>query len=141
MTLYLDTSVLVTVFTREPQSHQAHIWLGKQDAEQLSISEWVTAEFSSALSIKLRSGQIDIATRSKALSDYRRYATETFKILAIPNSAFRSATNYVDQTDLGLRASDALHLAIASEYGAELCTRDVRMAQAGASLGIRTQLI
>ena len=141
MALYLDTSVLVTAFTREPETQRIQAWLGQQDADQLSISDWVTAEFSSALSLKLRTGQIDSAMRSEALSRYRRLANETFTNLAIPSSAFRVAAGFVDQADIGLRAADALHLAIVLEYGAELCTRDSRLAHAGPRLGIETQLI
>jgi uncharacterized protein len=42
---------------------------------------------------------------------------------------------------LGLRAADALHLAIASERGAIVHTLDQRLAEAGPVLGVPTQLL
>lgn len=141
MTIYLDTSVLVTALTHEPESHRVQTWLAQQDAEDLAISDWVATEFSSALSLKLRAGRIDAAARMLSLSEFRQLSVETFSNLAVLGSAFRTATGFVDQIELGLRGADALHLAIAAEHGAELCTRDQKMSQASAKLGIRTQLI
>ena len=49
--LYLDTSLLVSAFAREPQTPRIQQWLRDQDSDELTISDWVIAEFSSALSI------------------------------------------------------------------------------------------
>ena len=46
-----------------------------------------------------------------------------------------------DQHLLGLRAGDALHLAIAADHGAMLCTLDERMSESGLSIGIATLLL
>ena len=43
--------------------------------------------------------------------------------------------------DLGLRAADALHLAVASGNGASICTLDRVMAEAGPILSIETLLL
>jgi hypothetical protein len=47
----------------------------------------------------------------------------------------------VDQQGLGLRAGDALHLAVAAEHGATLWTLDVRLAEAGPVLGVATGVV
>jgi predicted nucleic acid-binding protein len=47
----------------------------------------------------------------------------------------------VDQPVLGLRAGDALHLAICADHGATLCTLDRRLNEAGPVLGVKTMLL
>jgi predicted nucleic acid-binding protein len=62
-------------------------------------------------------------------------------VLAVSGGHFRTAAKFVDQHSLGLRAGDALHLAIASEQGARAHTLDRRLAGAGPALGVPTQLL
>jgi predicted nucleic acid-binding protein len=42
---------------------------------------------------------------------------------------------------VGLRAGDALHLAIAGEQGVSLSTLDRRLAEGGLALGVNTLLL
>lgn len=139
--LYLDTSLLVAALTHEAASGRVQTWLAEQPPEALYISDWVMTEFSSALSIKLRTGQIAAAHRAASLALFTRLRHESFTILPITATHFRTAARFVDQHDLGLRAGDALHLALAQEHGADLCTLDRRMAEAGTALGVSTVLV
>lgn len=59
----------------------------------------------------------------------------------LTGSHFRTAAKFVDQNALGLRAGDALHLAIAAELGATVQTLDQRLAEAGPVLGVMTKLM
>jgi uncharacterized protein len=54
--LYLDTPLLVAALTNEAETERMQHWLGRQPEDNLAISDWVTTEFSSALSIKLGTG-------------------------------------------------------------------------------------
>jgi hypothetical protein len=54
---------------------------------------------------------------------------------------FRTAAAFADQYRPGLRAGDALHLAVAFENGATLRTLDRRLAEAGPALGVMTLLV
>lgn len=74
MTLYLDTSVLVSALTHEAASERTRAWLGRQAAGDLIISDWVVTEVSSALAIKLRTKAIDENQRADALAGFRRLA-------------------------------------------------------------------
>ena len=140
MTLYLDTSVLVSALTNEPDSDRILGWLEEQ-SDALTISDWVTAEFSSALSIKLTTGQMGVADRADALRLFASWRTDVLTSLPVSGSHFHTAARFADQYLLGLRAADALHLAIVADAGATLCTRDRRQSEAGLSLGVSTALL
>lgn len=139
--LYLDTSLLVAALTRERETGRMQAWLGEQEPDNLAISGWVMAEFSSALSIKLRARQIDAAQRAAALAMFTRLSAESFMTLPISGMQFRTAARFADQHALGLRAGDALHLAICADHGASLCTLDRRLHLAGEALGVATVLL
>jgi len=139
--LYLDTSLLVAALTNEAETEQMQRWLGRQPEDDLAISDWVTTEFSSALSIKLRAGQIGAAHRADALAIFTRLATDSFTVVPVSRLQFRSAARFVEQHALSLRAGDALHLAICGDHGATLCTLDRRLSDAGSALGVKTMLL
>jgi uncharacterized protein len=139
--LYLDTSLLVAALTNESETERMQRWLGQQQRDDLAISDWVTTEFSSALSIKLRAGHIGVAHRADVLATFTRLTTESFTVVPVSRLQFRTAGRFVEQHMLGLRAGDALHLAICADHGATLCTLDRRLSEAGAALGVKTMLL
>ena len=139
--LYLDTSLLVSALTNEAGTPRAQHWLGGREPDGLAISDWVVTEFSSALSIKLRSGKLTETERGTALSGFTRLVAQSIDVLAVSPQHFRAAARYADQHHLGLRAGDALHLAITVEFGATLYTMDRKLAEAGAALGADTVLL
>lgn len=138
---YLDTSLLVAALTREDETERMQEWIVAADPDELAISDWVTTEFSAALSVKLRSSRISIDERADALAAFKRYAASSFQMLGVTSRHFLAAARFADQHGSGLRAGDALHVAIAAEYGADLYTLDARLAEAGPAFGVRTHLL
>ena len=116
-------------------------WLGRQPEDNLAISDWVATEFTSALSIKLRTGQIDANDRAEVLAKFAQLAADSLTVVPVSRLQFRTAARFADQHTLGLRTGDALHLAVCADHGATLCTLDRRLNDAGSLLGIKTILL
>jgi predicted nucleic acid-binding protein len=139
--LYLDTSLLVCAFTNETATVRVQRWLHDQELDELAISDWVTTEFSSALSLKLRTGQIGTNDRANALAMLASITAESLAVFGVSALQFRAAARFADHYTLGLRAGDALHLAICADNGATLCTLDRRLSESGSAVGVKTNLL
>lgn len=141
MRLYLDTSIVVSALVTEPASTAVVAWLAERTTTRLAISDWVVTEFSAALSMKLRSRTLDAEARERALAVFGDLLSGELECLSITPESFRLAAAFANRSETGLRSGDAVHLAVAAVYGIKLCTRDRRLAEAGAGLGVLTEFV
>lgn len=141
MSFYLDTSALVAALTPEAATARVQAWLAGQDGGALAISGWTIAEMASALAMKVRTETLSLEQRARVLAAWRRMIDESLVLEPVTGTHFELAARFLDQQDLGLRAGDALHLAIAFHRGMTVVTLDQRLAEAGTTLGITTMLL
>ena len=135
---YLDTSVLISALGNEDATATCQRWLAQAPPGELAISDWVVTEFSSALALKLRTGQLNAEHRADCLAEFARLIEESFHLIAITRQDFRSAARYTDMHETGLRAGDALHLAVCANHGYKLITLDKTLATAATNVGVPT---
>jgi uncharacterized protein len=133
---YLDTSFVVSAFSAEPETVRCQLWLAENVDADLLISDWVNTEFSSAVSLKIRTKEISVEDRSEIVMRWSKAAANNFSAIDIVAGHFQTAARMADNYNLALRAGDALHIAIAQSVGASLVTLDTRMALASLELGV-----
>jgi uncharacterized protein len=135
LSAYLDTSVLLPTLIAEPVTEAVYDCLGACEQELL-ISDFAAAEVASALSRLIRMATLTNADASARLADFDAWRAAMSLPVDIAASDARLAYMYVRRFDLGLRAPDALHLAIARRLDATLITLDRRLAAAAREMGI-----
>ena len=116
---YLDTSFLVPYFTPEKASSAVEKFLSSIKTEELAISQWTRTEFVSALGIKIRTQRFSEDAARRALAAFDEITGQYFTVIQILERDYLLAAEFLLQWSLGLRAGDALHLALAKNHGAK----------------------
>ncbi|MGZ8217881.1 type II toxin-antitoxin system VapC family toxin [Methylomagnum sp.] len=136
MARYLDTSVLVPLYVEESRSSDVERWLAGLGSMPLMVSPWCVTEFSSALGLKARRGELSGTDLAKAVAGFRRFAGQRARMVEVVAQDFYRAGELCDRWQLGLRAGDALHLAVSERRGLTVCTLDRGMWTAAQALGL-----
>ena len=138
--IYLDTSVVVALLTPEERSPLALNWF-EQCREPLISSDWLITETHSALGIKQRQHGLSQDARAAAGEQFERLLQGGVELRSLDRGRFRDAAELLQDPALGLRAGDALHLAVALHSRCtQLASFDGRMQQAAAALGLKPAL-
>ena len=126
--IYVDTSVIVPLLTTEPKTQAVTTWFAGLRATP-TCADWLLAEFHSALSIKLRTGQISETNAKRVRKEFELLTEGGLRIVPVSRNAFRHAAKMVQKHDHGLRSGDSLHLAVALELAAsQMATLDATLA-------------
>ncbi len=136
--IYLDTSAVVPLFVREPASAVVDAWF-EGCADPLLSSDWIVTEFASALSIKERSGALSARDARAAWRSFEAFCESGLRLAAVSREAFKESAKLARHQAHGLRAGDALHLAVALETGSRsIATLDTTLAANARRLKMRT---
>ncbi len=135
--LYFDTSFLVPLILPESTSDKvAHFFRGLPAAE-LAVSHWTRVEFSSLIAREVRMGGLEAGAATQAAARFEAMLEESFGVLLPSTADFELAKQYLGNFRTGLRAGDALHLAIAKNNRAEtVYSLDRILLSAGRALGL-----
>ena len=123
---YCDTSFLAPLVREERTSSQVARFLGGLPAGELAISLWTEVEFMSLLARDVRMGVIrgDEADEADAL--FAGMIRQSFQVILPVVDDYTLARRYLQNYRTGLRAGDALHLAIARNHQQTLSTAWIR---------------
>jgi len=139
LTLYFDTSVLVSLLVRDSNG-QAALDLAQREPDS-QTSTWAVTEFSSALSLRVRKGLLDVEERAAAERAFDLWLADRPEMPSPTQDDFLNARSMLMRSAAPLRAPDALHLSLCARLELELATFDVRMRQAAAEFGIASAII
>lgn len=133
--IYLDTNLLVALIVTEPASARVDAWLARQAGEQVSTSLWALMETTSALGIKVRRRDITQRTATAAAELLEKQIVPMIELLDVTSAAFVRGEILLRSVELGLRAGDALHLAIClGNESMVLATADAKLHDAAVEL-------
>jgi len=139
--LYFDTSFLVPLILPEATSDQIAAFVRELPAARFTVSHWTRVEFSSLLAREVRMSELDAGAAARADARFEAMVEESFSVI-LPNADdFGLAKEYLSHFDTGLRAGDALHLAIARNHRAQVIySLDRTFMKAGKILGLRVSM-
>lgn len=125
--VYLDTSVLVALFSNEATASRIAQWY-ESETRPLVSGDWCVTEFASALALKERTAQLTRKQSNAAWKLFTEFCGNGLRLLPLDRVVFSLATHLVRDSKNRLRAGDALHLALALHVQVEaFFTLDVRL--------------
>jgi predicted nucleic acid-binding protein len=135
--LYFDTSFLAPLVLPESTSEKIAAFVRTLPVEELTVSHWTRVEFSSLIARDVRMSVLDAAAGARADARFEAMVDASFAVL-LPNADdFGLAKRYLGKFNTGLRAGDALHLAIAgNRQAAAIYSLDKGLLMAGRLLDL-----
>ncbi len=135
MTVYLDASVAVSLLLEDVHTPRARRLVS--NAGGLIVSDLTSAEFSSAVAIQLRVGNIDKDQARGAFASFDSWRSGACDLVEVMPADIRAAERMIRNLKHAIRVPDATHIAIAARLDAALATFDKAMAQGALALGLQ----
>ena len=134
MSVYLDASLLVALFTNDPLTARADTFL-RANPSVLIVSDFAAAEFSSVIARHVRTKDITKNDARIVFSNFDAWTALTTQRALIAAADIIAAEVLLRRLDLSLRTPDALNIAIAQRMRATLVTFDKKMAASARAIG------
>ncbi len=138
--LYLDTSVLAPYYCPEPLSNKVEkIIMG---ADRPWISSLTEVELASAVSCKIREGNLSVEDGNRIFNQFQTHLKEAlYRLITVEDRHYQTAKVWILQFAVPLRSLDAIHLAVAAEDNLTMLTADKQLFKSAKHFGIDTQTL
>jgi len=136
--IYLDTSFIVPRYIDEDSSQAVEDVLLTFDLNEIAISYWTYVEFVSMLARRIRMDEIDEDDADQTMAMFEYDMRLSLNVLIPTISDYELAGSFLQKPRTGLRAGDALHLAIAYNNKAKFYTLDKLLVKIGPQFNIET---
>ena len=136
MSVYLDASVLVSLFIVDANSKAA---LGKvrRLSDTLVVSDLGAAEFASAIARRVRMKVTPTDVAHAAFVAFDAWVAANAEAVDLAPSDIAETARMLRRLESNLRTPDALHLSIVRRIGASLLTLDKDMKAVAKSAGVK----
>jgi hypothetical protein len=124
---------VVPLFLDDPFTDRAAAAVRGRD---LLVSDWAALEFSNVVARHVRVDAIAADIAARITVDFDAWRSAVSQPLDTMGADVAVATQFVRQLAFGIRAADAVHLAIALRSRAQLVTFDKRMSEAASAVGV-----
>lgn len=134
---YFDTSFLAPLVREEKTSSRIARFMAGMPTGELAISRWTEVEVASLLARDVRMRALRDEEAREADAFFENIVRDSFIVLLPGADDYALARRYLRAYETGLRAGDALHLAIAGNHqAAAIYSLDNKMIKAGKILGL-----
>lgn len=135
--IYLDTSFLAPFYIQEATSASVETILLNIPTDKLAISDWTTVEFTSLVSRRVRMNELNLEQMEAIIHSFQEDSSQSYTVFTVTTADFILASEFIQQWETGLRAGDALHLAIVRNHSIEnLLSLDRKLIDAARQLNI-----
>jgi predicted nucleic acid-binding protein len=137
LSVYLDASVLVSLFIRDELTERARSTLRARTGTVI-VSDWTTAESASAIARAVRTGVLDREAARRAIASIDLWVSRAAERIEVLSADIREAELIIRSFETTLKAPDALHIVVARRLGLPLLSFDVAMMREATALGVPT---
>ncbi len=135
LTLYLDASVIVSLFSVDSSTDRARVILNEARSN-IAVSDFGRVEFASAIACITRVNPRRLTLASDLFASFDAWRARFVTDLTTLPADLAAAEASLRRLDTPLRTGDALHIAIAERLGATIATFDRTLAEAARSRGV-----
>ncbi len=135
MSVYLDTSVIISHFVDDANSVRADTLIAGL-SDDIIISDLCATESAAGLARLVRMAELAADTAQATFGIFDTWTVDVARRIAPTNADWVATERLLRRLEFPLRMPDMLHIVIATRVGAELATFDDRMGKVATALGL-----